>query len=309
MDKINSNNIKEYALQLGFSIVGISKAEFFESSQIKLNKWIEDGYHASMEWIPKRLDERGNVFNYFPEVKSVISVGMNYYTGEKINEKEKGKISNYSWGEDYHIVLKDKLFNLLEYIKKDYPDIKSRVCVDTSPIMDKVWAQKSGLGWQGKHTNLINRDFGSWLFLGELLLDITLDYDKPFEQDLCGTCTACIDECPTNALTEYVLDSSKCISYLTIEHRGDFEDEKSKNLDGWIYGCDICQQVCPWNIKFSQISNEKEFYPRQEIKSRDIEDWNKMTEDEFRVIFKKSPIKRTKYSGLKRNIETVLNKK
>ena len=177
---MNSNNIKEYALQLGFSVVGISKAEFFESSQTKLKKWIEDGYHASMEWIPKRLDERGNIFNYFPEVKSVISVGMNYYTGEKINEKEKGKISNYSWGEDYHIVLKDKLFNLLEYIKKDYPEIKSRVCVDTSPIMDKVWAQKSGLGWQGKHTNLINRDFGSWIFLGELLLDITLDYDNPF---------------------------------------------------------------------------------------------------------------------------------
>ena len=305
---MNSNKIKEIALELGFSIVGIAKAEHLEDSQNKLNKWIDDGFHATMHWIPKRLEERGNVFNYFPEVKSIICVGLNYYTDEKINEQEKGKFSNYSWGEDYHLVLKKKLYILLESIKKYYPQIKSRVCVDTSPIMDKAWAQKSGLGWQGKHTNLINRDFGSWLFLGELLLDIELDYDEPFEKDLCGTCTACIDECPTDALTEYVLDSNKCISYLTIEHRGDFKEEIGNNLDGWIYGCDVCQQVCPWNIKFAQITKEDSFYPREDIKKRNIGDWEKMTEDDFKVIFKKSPIKRTKFSGLKRNIDTVLKR-
>jgi len=305
---MNSNKIKEIALELGFSIVGIAKAEHLEDSQNKLNKWIDDGLHATMHWIPKRLEERGNVFNYFPEVKSIICVGLNYYTDEKINEQEKGKFSNYSWGEDYHLVLKKKLYILLESIKKYYPQIKSRVCVDTSPIMDKAWAQKSGLGWQGKHTNLINRDFGSWLFLGELLLDIELDYDEPFEKDLCGTCTACIDECPTDALTEYILDSNKCISYLTIEHRGDFKEEIGNNLDGWIYGCDVCQQVCPWNIKFAQITKEDSFYPREDIKKRNIGDWGKMTEDDFKVIFKKSPIKRTKFSGLKRNIDTVLKR-
>lgn len=309
MKIIDSNKIKDLALELGFSIVGISKAEYLENHQKKLNQWIENGYHASMKWIPNRKEERGNIFNYFPEVKSVIAVGMNYYTDEKIDHNNKGKISNYAWGEDYHIILKKKLFKLLNYIKIDYPKIKYRVCVDTSPIMDKVWAQKSGLGWQGKHTNLINREFGSWFFLGELLLDINLDYDDPFEDDLCGTCTACIDECPTNALTDYVLDSNKCISYLTIEHRENFSNEMSNKLGGWIYGCDICQDVCPWNIKFSKITNEKSFHPREEIKKRRIEDWEKMTEDEFKLIFKNSPIKRTKFSGLKRNIDAVQKNK
>tara|TARA_B100000131_G_scaffold206554_1_gene198642 strand:- start:208 stop:1140 length:933 start_codon:yes stop_codon:yes gene_type:complete len=307
MNLINTSEIKKNALDLGFSIIGIAKAEHLEIEEKKLKKWIDNGNHATMHWIPKRIEERGNIFNYFPEVKSVISVGLNYFTNEDINQKENYKISNYSWGDDYHDVLKRKLFLLLEYIQKSIPQVKYRVCVDTSPIMDKVWAQKAGLGWQGKHTNLINRDFGSWIFLGELLLDIELDYDQPFEKDLCGTCTACIDDCPTDALTEYVLDSNKCISYMTIEHRGDFENDIGNNLDGWIYGCDVCQQVCPWNIKFEKETKENSFYPREEIKNKNIEDWQNLTEDDFKIIFKKSPIKRTKYAGLKRNIESVTN--
>ena len=306
MIKCNSDTIKKKALDLGFSVVGISEAEHLHDNQNKLNTWVEYGYHASMKWIPKRLDERGNIFNYFPEAKSVIAVGMNYYTDKQIGKDNIGKISNYAWGEDYHIILKNKLFELLKFIQDVYPSVKYRVCVDTSPIMDKVWAQKSGLGWQGKHTTLINKEYGSWLFLGELLLDITLDYDKPFEQDLCGNCTKCIDSCPTGALSDYILDSNKCISYLTIEHRGEFENNISKNLDGWIYGCDICQDVCPWNIKFSTISEEKSFYPREQIKKMDIEKWKLMTKDQFKKIFKKSPIKRTKFEGLKRNIDSVV---
>ena len=216
------------------------------------------------------------------------------------------KISNYAWGDDYHDIIKTKLFSLLEEVKKQSPEIKGLVCVDTAPLMEKVWAQRAGLGWQGKHTNLISSDYGSWLFLGEILLDIELDIDEPFSEDLCGSCTACIDACPTQALDEYIIDSSKCISYLTIEHRGEFF-EGQDDLDGWIYGCDVCQEVCPWNISFSKVSDESYFEPRDKIIDNTDEDWNNLNQSDFSTIFKKSAIKRTKFSGLKRNIDN--NKK
>ena len=180
-------------------------------------------------------------------------------------------------------------------------------CVDTSPVMEKVWAEKAGLGWQGKHTNLISRDYGSWLFLGEIILNIPLKYDKPFMEDLCGTCTACIDECPPGALSEYEINSNKCISYQTIEHKGEF-DNNSIDLDSWIYGCDICQEVCPWNKKFSKITQEKSFYPRDEIVEHSEKEWIKLNGEDFKKIFKGSPVKRTKHSGLKRNINKNLLK-
>jgi len=188
----------------------------------------------------------------------------------------------------------------LGWLKEENSEMKGIVCVDTSPVMDKVWAQKAGLGWQGKHTNLISKDYGSWLFLGELLLDIELEYDNGFNEDLCGSCTACIDACPTHALGEYTMDSSKCISYQSIEYRGDFSE--SENLNGWIYGCDICQEVCPWNQKFSHVSTESSFEPRKEIVEWSNEDWTKMDEDGFRKLFKGSAAKRTKFLGLNRNI-------
>ena len=298
--------IKQKANELGFEKIGIAEVGLINNAKSKLDDWILRGNHASMDWIDKRKNERGNIYNYFPEAVSIISVGMNYYSGYSQKDlSSKLKFSNYAWGEDYHSVLKTRLRILLEWIKFASVEIKGIVCVDTSPVMEKVWAEKAGLGWQGKHTNLISPDYGSWLFLGEIILNIRLKYDKPFTEDLCGSCTACIDECPPGALTDYEIDSNKCISYQTIEHRGEF-DESSVDLDSWIYGCDICQEVCPWNKKFSKITPEKSFYPRSKIIENTIDDWQKLNEEEFRKIFKRSSVKRTKHTGLKRNINNNL---
>ena len=295
--------IKDKATEIGFEKIGITKATATKDEKVRLEKWIKNNHHGSMSWIEKRKDERGNIFNYFKEVKSVISIGVNYYSGYNQDQiKSNSKFSNYAWGEDYHDIIKSKLYTLLNDITANYPDIKGIACVDTSPIMEKVWAQRAGIGWQGKHTNLITRDYGSWLFLGELLLDVELDYDDEFIDDLCGSCTACIDACPTYALGEYEIYAEKCISYLTIEHRGEFG--QNTELHDWIYGCDICQEVCPWNQKFSQITNEKKFYPKKEILSWQDADWENISENVFRKIFKGSAVKRTKHNGLVRNIKT-----
>ena len=295
--------IKDKATEIGFEKIGITKATSTNDEKVRLEKWIKNNHHGSMSWIEKRKDERGNIFNYFKEVKSVISIGVNYYSGYDQDQiKSNSKFSNYAWGEDYHDIIKSKLYTLLKDITANYPDIKGIVCVDTSPIMEKVWAQRAGIGWQGKHTNLITRDYGSWLFLGELLLDVELDYDDEFIDDLCGSCTACIDSCPTYALGEYEIYAEKCISYLTIEHRGEFGE--NTELHDWIYGCDICQEVCPWNQKFSQITNEKKFYPKKEILSWQDADWENISESEFRKLFKGSAVKRTKHNGLVRNIKS-----
>ena len=291
---ITSDIIKEKAIELGFHKVGIAKAAKTKQEQERLDEWLDQKKHADMEWIENRKSERGNIFNYFSEAKTVISLGMNYYVGKDQSDlKSDFKFSNYAWGDDYHLVIKSKLFSLLEFIKNKKPNVKGLVCVDTAPIMEKVWAQRAGLGWQGKHTNLISTDFGSWLFLGEIIIDFELEPDDPFTKDLCGSCTACIDACPTHALGEYELDSGKCISYLTIEHRGDFI-EGHDDLDGWIYGCDICQEVCPWNISFSKISEEKYFEPRTDIINNTDQKWLEIDQEKFSAIFKKSAAKRTK---------------
>ena len=296
-----TNLIKQKSRDLGFSLVGITTPHKIENNF--LDKWIDKGYHATMHWIQNRLDERKNIFKYFPEIKSVISLGYNYYTDENNLESSEYKISNYAWGEDYHLVLKKKLYLILNEIKENYPNLKYRLCVDTSPVSEKYWAQKAGLGAIGKHTSLINKKIGSWFFISEILLDIELNYDNPFISDLCGTCTKCIDACPTDALEEYVLDSNKCISYLTIEHRGEIDKKFSGKFDNWIYGCDICQEVCPWNQKFSQVTNESNFYPKTEILSWMDKDWENIDENEFRRTFKGSAVKRTKHAGLLRNIK------
>lgn len=302
---ITSDLIKEKAIELGFHKVGIAKAAKTKQEQERLDEWLDQKKHADMEWIENRKSERGNIFNYFSEAKTVISLGMNYYVGKDQSDLTSDfKFSNYAWGDDYHLVIKSKLFSLLEFIKNKKPNIKGLVCVDTAPIMEKVWAQRAGLGWQGKHTNLISTDFGSWLFLGEIIIDFELEPDDPFTKDLCGSCTACIDACPTHALGEYELDSGKCISYLTIEHRGDFI-EGHDDLDGWIYGCDICQEVCPWNISFSKISEEKYFEPRTDIINNTDQKWLEIDQEKFSTTFKKSAAKRTKLMGLKRNIKSV----
>ena len=297
-----ANCIKEKSYDLGFQKVGITKAVSISEEKENLETWLSRGHHGTMSWLAERKHERGDIFTYFPDVKSVISLGMNYYTGYGQNElKSENKFSNYAWGEDYHDILKSRLYKLLNWLKIEIPNLNGIACVDTSPVMDKVWAQRAGLGWQGKHTNLITKDFGSWLFLGELLIDIELDYDELFSEDLCGSCTSCIDACPTQALGEYEIYAEKCISYLTIEHRGDFPDNRSE-LHNWIYGCDICQEVCPWNEKFSQVTTQNDFYPKKEILHWTNEDWERIDEEGFRKLFKGSAVKRTKYSGLSRNI-------
>ena len=301
--KISSKSIKKKAEELGFQKVGIARAEKTPQEKSDLDSWLMQGNHASMAWMMNRKDERGNIHKYFPEARSVIAVGMNYYTGKNQDDlRSDYKFSNYAWGDDYHTVLKKQLYQLLNWIKENNSKVKGVVCVDTSPVMDKVWAQRGGLGWIGKHTNLISRDLGSWLFLGELILDLELDYDAPFEEDLCGTCLACIESCPTQALDEYKIDAGKCISYLTIEHRGELPESQS-DLHGWIYGCDVCQEVCPWNEKFAIESKKDEFQPRKEIVEFIREDWDSLDEDSFKRIFKDSAVKRTKYVGLKRNID------
>jgi len=300
-----SDRIKHKAYELGFQKVGITKAVHTPTEKANLVLWLAQSHQGSMEWMARRKDERGDIFRYFPEAKSVISIGMNYFHGFADGEM---KISNYAWGNDYHELLKDRLHQLLESVKELFPDVKGVACVDTSPVMEKAWAQRAGLGWIGKHTNLIGRDYGSWLFLGELILDCELEYDAAFDEDLCGSCTACLDACPTDAIVEeYVVDARRCISYLTIEHRGDLPKEFAGQLDGWIYGCDICQEVCPWNRKFSQKSREPAFAPRSEIVERNTAKWSALTEEEFRRIFRKSSVQRAKFIGLKRNIQSVVS--
>tara|TARA_B100001094_G_scaffold324600_1_gene377449 strand:+ start:514 stop:1434 length:921 start_codon:yes stop_codon:yes gene_type:complete len=296
-----TNLIKEKSKNLGFNLVGITTPHKIENNF--LDNWIDKGYHATMYWMESRLEERKNIFKYFPEVKSVISLGYNYYTDENNLDNSDFKISNYAWGEDYHLVLKKKLYLLLNIIKDKYPDLKYRVCVDTSPVSEKYWAQKAGLGAIGKHTNLINNKIGSWFFISEILIDEELNYDKAFVNDLCGTCTKCIDACPTDALGEYVLDANKCISYLTIEHRGEINQDVSKKLNDWIYGCDICQQVCPWNMKFSEKTEDEAFSKRELIEKMDNTSWNNLDVTKYRELFRKSAVKRTKFEGLKRNIK------
>ena len=262
-NKLSSQIIKNDAYGLGISKVGIAKADFYPYDKHKLDTWLNNRYHASMHWIKKRSTERSNIFNYYPNAKSVISVALNYFTGNASKNPNIAKFSNYAWGDDYHQVLKHLLYKLSEKIKVKNPGINTIVCVDTSPIMEKQWGQRAGIGWIGKHTNLITKEFGSWFFLGEIILDNEVDsYDSFFSEDLCGTCTECIDQCPTDAIVEsYLLDSSKCISYMTIEHREDFNIESNINLYDWIYGCDICQEVCPWS---------KKYWSQQKI---DIQEW------------------------------------
>ncbi len=290
--------IIEKSKELGFNLIGFAPAVGINK---KIDKWIDSEFHASMNWMKTSLDQRRNILKYFPKAKTVISFGYNYYTDNNRNSNDY-KISNYAWGNDYHIILKEKLYEIIKIINIYNKDYDYRVCVDTSPIMEKHWAQKAGLGWIGKHTNLINSKIGSWFFLSEIIIDFELKYDKPFMYDLCGSCTKCIDACPTGAIDNYILDSNKCISYLTIEHRDSIPNSFSGDFDNWIYGCDICQEVCPWNIKYEKKSDDPNFMKRIEIENKNKIDWENLSLEEYQKTFKKSAIKRTKYSGITRNI-------
>ena len=302
-----SEQIKTWALEVGFDKVGIARAERLEKEGAHLFQWLDAGYHGEMAWMERWRDQRVDPGELLPNAKSVVAVALNYFTPHRHDDRP-GKISRYAWGDDYHDVVKEKLYQLLERIEHAAPDANGKVCIDTAPIMDKAWAVRAGLGWIGKSTNLITTDLGSWVFLGELILDIELEYNDRSVADHCGTCTACIDACPTDAITEpYVVDARKCISYATIELRDEtLPVEFDGMLDGWIYGCDVCQDVCPWN-RFEKPTPEERFEPRHGETSLDIDDVLELTPETFAARFRRSAMKRTKLAGLTRNAKHLKN--
>ncbi len=298
-----AKRIKQKAEEIGFQKIGIVRAAQLVEEGAHFNAWLTRGFHGEMSWLEREPDKRSDPRLLFPEARSVIVVLLNYYTDSQHEENsEKGKLSRYAWGDDYHDVVSGKLKELLAWIKSENPDAEGKACVDTAPIMDKAWAVRAGLGWLGKHSNLITTELGSWVFIGEILLNLELDYDTQIVEDHCGTCTACIDACPTNAIVEpYIVDSQKCISYATIELRDEkLPSEITANQQGWLYGCDICQDVCPWN-RFETSTNETRFEPRSGETSLDLASLAKMNHEEYIERFRHSAIKRTKLTGLKRN--------
>ena len=301
----SSDRIKAKALALGFQKVGIARAEALVPEGSRLMEWLGKSYHGEMAWLEREPAKRTDPRQIFPEANSVISVAMNYYTPAE--HVAVGKISRYAWGDDYHDVLKEKLRELLEWIVAEIPNASGKICVDTAPVMDKAWAVRSGIGWLGKHSNVITQDYGSWIFLGEILLNLELGYDEP-AQDHCGSCTACIDACPTGAIVdEFVVDSNRCISYATIELRAEtLPDEIASNLNGWLYGCDICQDVCPWN-RFEKPTDETRFAPRRDETSLDLDAVETLTPETYAERFRRSAMKRTKLAGLQRNARALQN--
>lgn len=293
--------IKTEAKRLGFLSCGISKAEFLEVEAPRLEKWLKNNMHGEMRYMENHFDKRLDPTKLVEDSKSVISLLLNYYPSEQQTEST-FKLSKYAYGTDYHFVIKDKLKQLLHFIEDEIGAVHGRAFVDSAPVLDKAWAAKSGLGWIGKHSNLLTQQVGSFYFIAELIVDLDLEYDLP-TTDHCGTCTACIDACPTQAITEpYVVDGSKCISYFTIELKENIPTEFKGQLDDWMFGCDVCQDVCPWN-KFSKPHNEPLFNPHPELLSMTKKDWEEITEDIFKKTFKDSAVKRTKFQGLQRNIK------
>lgn len=294
--------IKALAIEQGFMSVGISKAEFMEPEAKRLESWLHDNYHGKMSYMANHFDKRVDPTKLVPGAKSVISLTYNYYNPTLQEDTEAPKISMYAYGDDYHKVIKDKLFDMVAIIQEKIGDVKGRCFVDSAPVLERDWAKRSGLGWIGKHTLLLSKQKGSYFFLAELIIDLELDYDHPVS-DHCGTCTKCIDACPTDAISSsgYILDASKCISYLTIELKDEIPKEFHDQMEGWMYGCDICQDVCPWN-RFSKRHEEPSFEPTDELMKMKKREWQEITEEIFDRMFAKSPVTRTKYKGLKRNI-------
>ncbi|WP_445737540.1 tRNA epoxyqueuosine(34) reductase QueG [Mariniflexile sp.] len=293
--------IKTEAKRLGFLSCGISKAQFLEVEAPRLEKWLNNNMHGEMQYMENHFDKRLDPTKLVEDSKSVISLLLNYYPEERQVENT-FKLSKYAYGTDYHFIIKDKLKSLLRFIQEEIGDVHGRAFVDSAPVLDKAWAAKSGLGWIGKHSNLLTQQVGSFYFIAELIVDLELEYDS-VTTDHCGTCTACMDACPTQAITEpYVVDGSKCISYFTIELKENIPSEFKGKFDDWVFGCDVCQDVCPWN-KFSKSHSEPLFNAHPELLSMTKKDWLDITEDTFKKVFQKSAVKRTKFSGLKRNID------
>jgi epoxyqueuosine reductase len=303
---MKSNNykqlIKDKATELGFFYCGFSKADFLEEEAPRLENWLNLNYQGKMSYMANYFDKRLDPRLLVDDAKTVVSLLLNYYP-EKKQHSESPKISKYAYGEDYHTVIKDKLKELFQFLKENIGDVNGRAFVDSAPVMDKVWAKKSGLGWIGKNSNLIHPKEGSFFFIAELIIDLEIEPDGPMK-DYCGTCTKCIDACPTEAIVQpYVVDGSKCISYLTIELKDEILPSEFKGkMDNWMFGCDICQDVCPWN-RFSKITQEPRFKPNSLLLELNSTEWKELNEEVFNQMFKLSAVKRTKFNGLKRNIK------
>lgn len=294
--------IKTEAKRLGFLSCGISKAEFLEDEAPRLEAWLHQNSHGKMQYMENHFDKRLNPTLLVEGAKSIISLTYNYYTDQTQQDINAPKISKYAYGVDYHYVIRNKLNELLEFIKEEIGDVNGRAFVDSGPVLEKAWAKKSGLGWVGKNSNLLTQRVGSFYFISELIIDLELEVDHVVT-DHCGSCTACIDACPTEAITEpYKVDGSKCISYFTIELKDNIPSELKGKFNDWMFGCDICQDVCPWN-RFSKEHNEPLFSPKPELLSMSKKDWEEITQDTFKKVFKESAVKRTKYKGLVRNIK------
>lgn len=299
-----TNLIKTKATELGFSFCGVSKAEFLKDEAPRLEEWLKRSYQGKMSYLENHFDKRLDPTLLVPGAKSVISLIYNYFPPKDLTGKTEFKIAKYAYGEDYHRVVKDKLKILLESIKEEVGEVNGRAFVDSAPVMERVWAKRSGIGWVGKNSLLLNREMGSFFFLAELIIDLELEYDRAVK-DYCGTCTACMDACPTDAIPEpYAVDGSKCISYFTIELKEEIPAEVKGKFENWIFGCDICQDVCPWN-SFSKPHHEERFEPDPHLESMTKQDWIEITEEVFLKIFKKSAVQRAKLSGLKRNISFI----
>lgn len=297
----NEALLKYHAYRLGFQYCGISKAGFLEEEAPRLENWLKSGKHGAMRYMENHFDKRLNPQLLVEGAKSVVTLLYNYQTEVRQNDPEAPKISRYAYGEDYHRVIKDKLFELVEILREEIGAIHGRVFVDSAPVLEKAWAKKSGAGWIGKNSNLITRQQGSWFFLAELIIDLELAPDGPIK-DYCGKCTRCIDACPTNAITPYQVDGSKCISYLTIELREAIPNEFKGKMENWAFGCDICQEVCPWN-RFAKTHTESKFSPSEELLGLTKKDWLEMTEEIFGRIFEKSAVQRAGYQGLMRSVK------
>jgi epoxyqueuosine reductase len=303
-----TRKIRERAHAEGFHKVGFVPAAALDEEGARLRQWLERGFQGEMRWMERDPEQRADPRLLFPQARSVVVVALNYYTPhEHTPGAATGKISRYAWGDDYHEVVGEKLRSLLAWIREQWPEAEGKPCVDIQPVMDKAWGVRAGLGWIGKHSNLITREYGSWVFLGELLTNLELEYDTERVEDHCGTCTLCLEACPTNAIIEpYVVDSNKCISYATIELRAELiPEEVSQRMDGWLYGCDVCQDVCPWN-RFEQPTEETRFEPRAGTTTVDLSEILALKPLEYSERFRRSPVKRAKLAGLQRNARTLL---
>ena len=298
--------VKSVATQLGFSYCGIAKAEFLAEEAPRLEAWLKRNYQGNMSYLENHFDKRLDPRLLVPGAKSIVSLIYNYYPEKDLAKQTAGpyKISKYAYGEDYHRVIKDKLKLFIGQLEKEVGKVEGRAFVDSAPVHERAWAKKSGLGWIGKNSLLLNKNMGSFFFLAELIVDLELEYDGPVK-DYCGTCTACMDACPTEAIPEpYVVNGSKCISYFTIELKEQIPTEVKGKLDNWIFGCDICQDVCPWN-SFSKPHHEPRFHPHPQLENISAKEWEELTEDVFQTLFQNSAVKRTRYEGLKRNIRFI----